>query len=107
VERDALLVGGLDLLGIGRHVQARAPVDDVHFGRSRRQAVRGGVHGDVAAADDRHAPALDRRGAAEGHLPQEVRAVDDPGRLLARDSQAQAAMGPDGHDHGLETFAVE
>ncbi len=107
MEGNALFAGGFDFFGVGRHIHAGAPVHDVHFGRPQPPGGAGRIHGHVAAADDRHPTVLDRRRTAEGHLPEEIRAVDDPCGLLARDPQAQAAMRPDGDDDGLEAFVVE
>ena len=55
MELDPLLLGVLDLLDPGRHLVARAAVDDDRPLRAEPLGRPDGVHGHVAAADDRRA----------------------------------------------------
>ena len=103
---DALTLGCLDLLVLGRHVATTSSIDD----RDRRGAASSGrarrVHRRAATADDHHVARQARR-LAEVDLLEEQRRRDDAAQLVARDAQA-AALGRAGREEDrLEALALE
>ena len=95
----ALVLGGLDLLGDGRHVLALAAVDDRHV-RAQPAGRAGGVDGGVAAADDDDALA-DRDLLAARHALEERQGRDHARELGAGQVDPGLFPGADGHEDGV------
>ena len=68
---DALLDAGVDLLGIGRHLVDRPPVDEVHLVGADPAGRTHAVHGRVAGTDDADLGA-DRDRILLAHAAQEA-----------------------------------
>src|SRR6056297_4153791 len=101
VDADAFLLGVGSLEGVGRHVLPVAPVHDERLVRAQAARHPGRIHGGVAAAVDRDAPAEPRRTAAVD-VTQERDGVHDPAGVPGRYVDALAEMGADGDENGVE-----
>ena len=89
----SLFQGGVDLHGVGRHLVARAAVQDRHLVGAQPPGGAGGVEGGVAAADH-HDLAVDLGLLFALQLPEKIDAAEDAGdRLLHR---AGACSSPSG-----------
>ena len=92
VDPHALALGVLGLLDMGRHLPARAAVDDQRLVRTHPTGHPGGVHRRVAAAVDRHA-APDHRLLAGRDAAQERHRVHDLAGIPGRDVDALGEVG--------------
>ena len=113
LELDAFLLGVVDFLGAGRHFLAGAAIDD-HGGLGAQAfGGAGGVHGDVAAADDGDALALEHRGVGPRELVggHQVHAGEilvggiDALEVLARHIHEDRQAGAVGDEDGVELLA--
>ena len=86
-DRDAFALGRVDLLALGRHLGASAPVEDGHrVGAAPERGARG-VHGGAATADDDHG-ARETRPLAQVDLLEEERGGHDARRAGRREPRA-------------------
>ena len=89
------------LVLVGRHLRARAAVDDQRLLGAHAPGDARGVHGGVAAAVDGDAPA-DPRPLAELDAAQERDGVDDPARVARGDVDPLREVRADGDEDGVE-----
>src|SRR5450759_1944823 len=92
LEPQAFFIALQDLPCVGRHLVARAPVDQGHItlpALDRLQAERtpGRVHGDRTSTDDDH-PVADRSTAVEVDVSEELHAGQDTRHVVVLDPQA-------------------
>ena len=86
---------------MGRHLLARAPVDDQRLVRAHPAGDPGGVHRGVAAAVDRDA-AADHRPLAGGDAAQERHGVEDPAGVPRGNVDALGQVGTDRDEDRVE-----
>ena len=94
---DALLLGVLDLLLTGRQLGHAAAVDDVHILGTQTLRAAGGVHGDIAAADN--GDGLTLHDGRAGILLVRLHQIDSGQVLVGRVDAVQALAG-DAHKAG-------
>ena len=86
---------------VGRHLLARAPVDDHRLVGAQAPGDARGVHRGVAAAVDRDPPA-DLGPLAGGDAAQERHCIDDPAGIASRDVDPLRQVGADRDEDRVE-----
>ena len=97
MQLDALFLGMMQLFQTGGHFRLAAAIDDVHMLRAETLRAARGIHGNVAAADDRNGVRTDdRRVALVAIALHEV----DTGQVLVGGHNALERLALDVHEHG-------
>ncbi len=102
-----LFDGGLDLHGMGRHLVARAPIQEGHLGGAQPLGGAGGVEGGIAAADH-HDIAVDLGFLRALQLPEEIDARKDAGDgFFVGQAHAFRLLGAECQVDGVEALFLE
>ena len=104
--RDPLALGGLDLLGLGRHLLEPAAIDDRHALGPAAERRAGRVHCGAAATDHDN-PAGEPRRLAEVDLLEEHGRRDDSRQRVAGDAEPAALRGAGRQEDRVEALGLE
>ena len=99
LEDDALFHGVMDFFLTGRQLGLAAAVNDVDVLGAHSLGAAGGVHGDVAAADDGHVLAVHDGGLGTMVAAEALHQVDT-GQILVGGENAHQALAGDAGEHG-------
>ena len=103
---DPLALGRLDLLDLGRHLRATAPIDDGDRGSAAAPGRSRGIHRGAAAADD-HGRTVQARLLAEVDPLEEERGRDDPRGVVTGDAEPPTLRGAGREEDGSIALLLE